>query len=291
MSTAITSSTSTSTEFAALLPGKSTRRGAAKAPQAASASVAAPIAPIKSRLRIAGLLCALVPGWWHTVRCGNRLSPERPVDARAHEGRQAQPAAHERLPVVTPHSAPASPCAAGAGEIVIEGKAESAVVHAEFFAGRNPQQRHDVIPAVVPDVWIARVVDEVHRVPDRLGVKRAGDLLGRGVVGKAQECGAHRGREILELLSRHCREASPLGFVDPVILAEQRGAGFDRPASEQAASGGGGADFERQRNVADRRYRRRSQMEWVHWISGAGSGSRRRGFLLPDQSWCPATPV
>src|SRR5262249_14148969 len=126
MSTAITSSTSTSTELAALLPGKSARRGAASAAQAASAS-APPIPPSNSRGMAA-------PVHLNGGRSGAaRLAPQDAVGLGAHEAGEAQAHAHEALPVVAPYLAAASPGAAGAGELVIEGKAVGPVIHADFF--------------------------------------------------------------------------------------------------------------------------------------------------------------
>src|ERR671921_280762 len=45
-----------------------------------------------------GLLYVSVSRWWQAAWRGNSLSPERPIDVRAHERRQAQAAAHQRRP-------------------------------------------------------------------------------------------------------------------------------------------------------------------------------------------------
>src|SRR5688500_8347132 len=99
MSTASTSSTSTSTEPAALLPGRSAKRHAAKALQAASASVAAPAAPnshLRRRIAILDIMRMMVT--WASRQ--GKLSPQGAVRENAHEPRQAQPGAHETAPVV-----------------------------------------------------------------------------------------------------------------------------------------------------------------------------------------------
>src|ERR1043165_849468 len=179
MSTAITSSTSTSTELAAL-PGTSEKRGAASAAQAASAK-AVPVMP-SSSLRMRRLLIG---------ECGRRgarrLAPKNAVHLCAHEAGQTQPDADERFPILTPHRPAAAPGTAGAGELVIEGKAVGAVIHANFFARRDAAQRNDRIHAVVAEIRLAAVIDEVHRVTHRLWMERAGDLIERGVEAIADE--------------------------------------------------------------------------------------------------------
>src|ERR1043165_9611088 len=236
MSTAITSSTSTSTELAAL-PGKSENRGAAKAAQVASARPA-PIAPSNTRGMAA-------PVRLNRGRSNaSSLAPEDAVHLRAHKSRKSQAGAHQAFPVVMPHLAATAPGAAGAGKLVIEGEAGGPVVHTDFFAGRDRLQRNDRVPSVIAEVRITAVVDEVHRMAHRLGFEGAGDFIEGGVVSVADERAAQRRRELLELRGCQNREGTRLLLVDPVILAEQGGTAPDRMTGKQPTPDPGVAHLE-----------------------------------------------
>src|ERR1043165_15283 len=162
MSTAITSSTSTSTELAVLCAGKAASRGAASAAQAASAA-APPIAPSSIR-DITGSVH--LNGGRSSARA---LAPQDAVGLRAHESGKAQAHAHQPLPVVAPDLAAASPGAAGAGEFMIEGKAVGPVIHADFLTAGDPVQCDDRIAPVIAEVGVAAAIDEIDRVTHRFG--------------------------------------------------------------------------------------------------------------------------
>src|SRR4029077_16288447 len=134
------------------------------------------------------------------------------------------------------HLPAAAPRAASTLELVVEREAERAVVHADLFASRYALKGGDSICAVVASIRLARMMDEMHGVAHALRVERAGDLLRLFIVGKAQESGADRRGELLQLRGRHVREALPLRLVGPIVLAEQRRARGDCVAREYAAS-------------------------------------------------------
>src|SRR3954449_13541954 len=93
-------------------------------------------------------------------RSGARaLAPQDAVGLRAHEARESQADAHQVLPVVAPHLPAASPGAARAGELVIEGKTVGPVIHANFLAARDCLQRDDRIASIIAEVRVATVID------------------------------------------------------------------------------------------------------------------------------------
>ena len=126
-------------------------------------------------------------------------------------------------------------CAAAAGKLVVEGKAERAVVHPDFFARSDRTQRHDGVGAVIAGVRIAGVIEEVDRMAHGVVMKGAAHHIGRRVVAVAQERRAPLGRQCPQLHGRQCGEALPLGLVGPVVLPEQVSSCRDVAQRDQAS--------------------------------------------------------
>src|SRR5436853_5494310 len=90
-----------------------------------------------------------------------------PCDTAMQEARHVQTVSGRELsPVLPANTAAAVLRAAGAGERLVEVHDEEAVVDEDFLAFADIARGHDIARPVVPQVWIAGVIDEIVRLGD-----------------------------------------------------------------------------------------------------------------------------